>query len=156
MIWEPIDLELEVPGIAWDSFISEIESWNLATFKGAGIWVDLTDDEAPEALAHFGFCPLVRGILSGDGATMAFHLASRRVDEKPGSVRLEGSSISLSDLLSSTVRVREERMAVTISRGGEVRFALCGGLPIPVMRIAQAALTKAREAAEISVRRRTG
>lgn len=145
MTWTPVDLEMEVPPEAWARFLNEIQVWNVTRFgQRKPIWIDLTEDEASEALAHFGFRPLVRCIFQGE-QTMSFHLATRRIVEKD-----QGDSF-LRDLIN--VRVREEQMAVTISSPTGVRFALCGGLPGPVLRVAQDALSTAREAANRTIRR---
>lgn len=148
MDWEPVDLEMEVPEDVWDRFLTDIQVWNAITFgQKKPVWIDLTEDEAPEALAHYNFRPLVRRILHPSGEqTLTFHLATRRVVNRSDSF--------LQNLLE--VRVREERMAATISGPTGVRFALCGELPGPVLRIAQATLSRARDSANSAIRAVTG
>lgn len=137
--WEPVVLELEVSAVAWDEAVAEVERWNRQRFKGEP-WVTLTADEAVEALAHYGFRPLVRGLLK-EGApalSMAVHLAPRRAD---------GGGIS--SAVSGVAKVREERVALTISdRGtGSVRFAISGEVPHALERAAREPLSRARAAA---------
>lgn len=152
MDWEPLDLEMEVPAGVWDEFVREIEQWNRRTFGGKGrVWTELTDDEAPEALAYFGFQPFVRRVLceGRPGLAMSFHLRPRRG---------ERVDRSLSDVLAmgEEVRVKAERWAVTISDGPAVRFAVCHEMPRRLLRLTQDALARTRTAADAQVRRFTG
>lgn len=149
MSWTPLDLEMEIPAHVWDDFILQIERWNRQTFGGKGdIWVNLTDDKAPEALAHFGFRPLVRRVLDprDQRRAMSFHLRPRKVE----------SAQSLASILDAA-KIKGERWAVTISEPkGVVLFALCHELPRPLLRLAQETLASVRSEADSQVRRVTG
>lgn len=139
--WEPVVLELEVSASAWDEAVAEVERWNCARFKGEP-WVTLSADEAVEALAHYGFAPLVRGLLKqgAPALSMSLHLAPRRADSPPSPV-------------ASSARVREERVALTISdrENGSVLFAISGSVPRALERAAKEPLDRARAAARMAL-----
>jgi hypothetical protein len=136
--WEPVILELEVSADAWDGAVREVEEWNRRSFGEGAAWVPLTSDEAVEALAHYGFLPLVRGLLreGSPHLSMALHLSPRRVGGKSG----RG--------LEEVVSVKEERVALTISDRTTqgVLFAVSGQVPRALEKAARQPLALARAA----------
>lgn len=124
--WIPLDLEMEVPPQIWAGWLADISEWNRLTFGSQDPWVDLTQAETVDALEHFGLRPLVRGLRrEGAGPTeiMSFHWSP---------LRQEASGLGSN--------VRPEILAITISDGQIVRFALAQTLPEQVLRIAKSTI----------------
>lgn len=146
--WEPVELDLEISATAWDQAVAEVERWNAARFRGAA-WVDLSDEEALLALAHYGFKPLVRGLWkqgTGGSTKMAIHLSPRRVSQ-PSKISVE--------VLVGELLVKEERIALTISdrSASTILFGLAEKVPASLERAAREPLERARLLASEALRR---
>ncbi len=138
---EAIDLEVMLPADVWDEIEADLSAWNENMFPGRPVWVELTRDEAVAVLGYFDLQPFVRGLTvkGREGWVMSFHVALTRVERRAGSGQIRRA------------KIREERMAVTMSQGDVVFFTNLDALPKVVARVCGERLKSSRKSAEFEV-----
>lgn len=143
--WPPerLDVGVELPAAVWARWVREIEAWNHITFGSGAAWINLTADEAMEALRHFKLSPLVTGLTAeGRAGRLTVHYAAASA-VKPD---------QLARSTPGTSKINPERFVITSTQGDQVRFAMMPGLPSELKRIAEPYLNPARASAEQSLR----